>query len=241
MIHGLLGMSDSFIPAAKKLSEKYKVILPDLRNHGNSPHSEDFNMEVLAKDIIDLYHTLNYDSAVLIGHSLGGRVAISASLKYPELFSSLIVEDIAPRRYSGNKSMGSLLKAMICLDLAGCKSYTEIDHRLKTSVKDDRHRQLVLKNIAKNKQGNYVWKLNLEVIKENLESLMVPVFEEVTFSKPALFLKGELSHLIRPEDEKIIYQYFPSAKIEMIGNAGHWIHADQPKAFLEKVMDFLCV
>ena len=239
MIHGLLGMSDNFIPAAKKIAENNKVILPDLRNHGNSPHSEEFNLEVLTDDIIVLYHKLNLNSAVIIGHSLGGRIAISAALKYPELFSRLIVEDIAPRKYSGNKSIGNLIHVMNRMDLKSKSSIGEIDDTLKHFIQDVRTRQLILKNITKNKDNKYIWKLDLDVITKNLESLMSSVVEEVTFSKPTLFLKGGLSHLIRQDDYKIIYKYFPSAEIEVIPNAGHWVHADEPQLFIDRVMAFL--
>lgn len=239
MIHGLLGMSDNFIPVAKKLAGQYKVILPDLRNHGNSPHSEDFDLNVLTEDILELFHKLNLNSAVIIGHSLGGRVAISAALKYPDMFSRLIVEDMAPRKYSGNKSINSLLQAMNRLDLKSRKSISEIDESLKQLIPDARNRQLVLKNIARKGEGVYDWKLNLKVITTKVESLMTPVFEEVTFPKPTLFLKGGKSNLIRPEDYEIIYKFFPAATIEIIPNAGHWVHADEPQLFLEKVSAFL--
>ncbi len=239
MIHGLLGMSDNYIPAAKKLAENHRLILPDLRNHGNSPHHEEFNLEVLTGDIIELVHKLKFDSAVIIGHSLGGRIAISAVLKYPELFSRLIVEDIAPRRYTGNKSIMNLISSMNRLDLTDKKSFGEIDDWLKSFVPDVKKRQLVLKNIAKNKDGEYVWKLNLDAITKNMESLMIPVFENVKFTKPVLFLKGGLSRLIREEDHNLIYKYFPAAKIDIIPNTGHWVHAEEPALFLEKVQAFL--
>jgi len=239
MIHGLLGMSDNFIPLAKNLAEQYKVILPDLRNHGNSPHSEEFDLSVLTEDIIELYQKLNFNSAVIIGHSLGGRVAISATLKFPDLFSRLIVEDMAPRKYSGNKSINNLLQVMNQIDLKSKRSINEIDEALMQAIPDTRNRQLVLKNITRISEGAYVWKLNLDVIIRKVESLMAPVFEEVTFSKPTLFIKGGRSNLIRPEDYKIIYKFFPAAEIEIIPNAGHWVHADEPQLFLEKVMAFL--
>lgn len=239
MIHGLLGMSDNFIPVAKKLAEQYKVILPDLRNHGNSPHSEDFDLNVLTEDIVELFHKLNFNSAVIMGHSLGGRVAISAALKHPELFSRLIVEDMAPRKYSGNKSINNLLQAMNRLDLKSMKSINDIDESLKQLIPDVRNRQLVLKNIARMGEGVYDWKLNLKVITTKVESLMTPVFENVEFSKPTLFIKGGKSNLIRPEDYEIIYKFFPAATIETIPNAGHWVHADEPLLFLEKVTAFL--
>ncbi|HNW69214.1 MAG TPA: alpha/beta fold hydrolase [Bacteroidales bacterium] len=241
MIHGLLGMSDNFIPLAKKLAEQYRVILPDLRNHGNSPHSEDFDLTVLTGDIIELYHKLNFNSAVIIGHSLGGRVAISAALKHPDLFSRLIVEDMAPRKYSGNKSINNLLQVMNQIDLKSKRSINEIDEALMQAIPDTRNRQLVLKNITRISEGVYVWKLNLDVITRKVESLMAPVFEEVAFTKPTLFIKGGRSNLIRPEDFKIIYKFFPAAEIEIIPNAGHWVHADDPQLFLEKVMTFLDV
>jgi esterase len=210
-----------------------------LRNHGNSPHSEDFDLNVLTDDIKELYHKLKIDNAVIIGHSLGGRIAISAVLKYPDLFSKIIVVDIAPRRYTGNRSISGLLHIMNRIDLDTKKNVAEIDEAMKPLISDIRTRQLVLKNVVKNNEGVYEWKSNLKVITKKIEELMTPVFEEVHYSRQALFIKGGKSDFVTLDDYKIIYRYFPNADIEIIQNAGHWVHADEPQLFLEKVMCFL--
>ena len=239
ILHGLLGMSDNWISIAKKIAEKHTVFLPDLRNHGNSFHSEDFDLEVLTDDIIELVHNLKIENAVIIGHSLGGRIAISAVLKYPDLFSKIIVVDIAPRRYTGNRSISGLLHIMNRIDLDTKKNIAEIDEAMKPLISDIRIRQLVLKNVIKNDEGFYEWKSNLVVITKKIEELMTPVFDEVQYEKPALFIKGGKSDFVTQDDYKIIYRYFPNADIDIIQNAGHWVHADEPQLFLEKVMLFL--
>lgn len=239
IIHGLIGMSDNWIPVANKIAEKYNVIIPDLRNHGNSPHSNDFDLNVLTEDIIKLVYKLNYSSAIIIGHSLGGRIAISAALEYPELFSKLIVVDVAPRGYSGNRSISNVVAIMNRLNFKNKSTIGEIDDSLKSFITDVKVRQLLLKNIKKNNDGCFSWKLNLDVISKSIETLMTPVFDDVTYNKPALFLKGGMSDFITPDDYKLIYKYFPSAQIETFPHAGHWVQADEPQLFLEYVTEFI--
>lgn len=239
MIHGLMGMSDNWIPVARGMAGNYRMVMPDLRNHGNSPHHNDFNLNVLTEDIFALCQKLKINSAVFIGHSLGGRIAMAVALQKPQMVSRLIVEDIAPRRYFGNKSIARLFRIMSGLDLKGIKSFNEINEALISSLPDDKNRQLVLKNIRKKGRCGYEWKLNLRVLADNLESLMAPVYGDAIYSGPTLFFKGGLSNLVTEEDQKFIHKHFPSASIQVIPNAGHWVHADQPQLFLEKVTLFL--
>jgi len=239
MIHGLMGMSDNWIPVARGLSGNYRMVMPDLRNHGNSPHHKEFNLNVLTENIFALCQKLKIDSAVFIGHSLGGRIAMAVALQKPKLVRKLIVEDIAPRRYFGNKSISRLFRIMTGIDLKAMNSINEINEVLISSLPDNKNRQLVLKNIRKKAGGGYEWKLNLKVLADNLEALMTPVYGEAAFTGPTLFFKGSLSNLVTEEDHKIIHKHFPSASIQVIPNAGHWVHADQPQLFLEKLALFL--
>ena len=239
MIHGLMGMSDNWIPVARGLAGNYRMVMPDLRNHGKSTHHKEFNLTVLTEDIFALCQKLKINSAVFIGHSLGGRIAMAVALQKPQMVSRLVVEDIAPRRYFGNKSIARLLSIMSGLDLKGMRSINEINEVLKSVLPDNKNSQLVLKNIRKKAGGGFEWKLNLEVLADNLEALMTPVYGEATFTGPTLFFKGALSNLLTEEDHKIIHKHFPSASIQLIPDAGHWVHTDQPKLFLEKLALFL--
>jgi pimeloyl-ACP methyl ester carboxylesterase len=239
IIHGLFGMSDNWITIAKVFAEKFKVILPDLRNHGNSPHSIDFNINVMAEDINKLFQRLGISSAFVIGHSLGGRIAISLALQYPEIIEKLIVVDIAPRKYTGNKNITNLLEVMTRIDFSMLKTFSQIEKKITQFIWDKKFVNLLLKNIKKTDKGYYECKLNFPVIKSNIETLMCPIIEKNTFKKPVMFLKGELSDFIVSEDEQEISRYFPDAKIITVKNAGHWVHADAPKEFIQQVNSFL--
>ena len=239
ILHGLLGMSDNWMMPAKQLAENYRVILPDLRNHGNSPHSDAFDLQSLVNDIAELITMLGLSSVAMIGHSLGGRIAISLALQQPALIDKLAVIDIAPRKYSGNKSIANLLIAMSKVDFAKYTALSDIENFIARFLPDVRVRQLVLKNIKRLAPGVFGWKCNFDVIIAHVETLMSPVFEESEFRKPTLFLKGGLSDFILPEDFKTILHYFPLAEIHTLPNAGHWLHVDEPQLFLDEVTAFL--
>jgi esterase len=241
ILHGLLGMSDNWIMPAKELSKTYQVILPDLRNHGNSPHSDDFNLQLLADDIVELIRTLGYGKVMLLGHSLGGRIAISIALQHPLLIEKLIVVDIAPRRYSGNKSISNLLEVMSRVDFNTLKTLADIEDFLAKYLPDPKVRNQAMKNLKRREDHGFEWKANLPVIIKDIESLMAPVLEDVEFTKPVLFIKGGRSDFITDEDMKHIFRYFPNAKVYTIANADHWVHVEEPELFLEEVNAFLNV
>lgn len=238
ILHGLIGMSDNWLTPAKRLASQYECIIPDLRNHGNSPHSSDFSLEGMADDLYELFHKQQISSAHLLGHSMGGRVALAFADKYPELIQKLIIVDIAPRKYSGSKSIANLLEVMRRVDFSGITTISEIDDFLKKYIPDDRVRFLVMKNTKRTEHG-FDWKLNLSVIIENVEDLMTPVNENMHFEKPCLFIKGGKSDFITQDDVALIYKLFPQVQIEIIENADHWVHVDAPDEFIKCVERFL--
>jgi esterase len=239
ILHGLLGMSDNWIMPAKELAKKYKVILPDLRNHGNSPHSDDFNLQVLADDIVEMIQTIGFGSVYLLGHSLGGRIAMSVALQHPQLIEKLVVVDIAPRKYSGNKSIANMMEVMSRVDFNYLVTLTSIEEFLTRYIPDPRVRNHAMKNLKKKNAGGFEWKANLPAIVKDIETLMTPVYEEVPFSKPVLFIKGGASDFITDADMTPIFLHFPKAILRTIPNASHWVHVDEPELFLEEVFNFL--
>ncbi|MEI6122431.1 MAG: alpha/beta fold hydrolase [Bacteroidota bacterium] len=239
ILHGLLGMSDNWMQPARQLAKTYRVVVPDLRNHGNSPHSATFHLQALADDILELVNTLGLHSIYLLGHSLGGRIAISLALQHPNLIEKLVVVDIAPRAYSGSKSIANLLTAMSKVEFKNHKSLSEIEVFLARFIPDVRVRQLVLKNIKRLEPELFGWKCNFDVILSHVETLMSPVSESLPFQKPTLFITGGMPDFVLPHDYKTIMQYFPSAVIQSIPNASHWVHADEPQLFLDAVAAFL--
>lgn len=239
VLHGLLGMSDNWIMPAKELSKEYKVILPDLRNHGNSPHSDDFNLQVMEDDIVELIQTTGFESIYLLGHSLGGRIAMSVALQHPQLIEKLVVVDIAPRKYSGNKSISNMMEVMSRVDFNNLLTLTAIEEFLTRYIPDARVRNHAMKNLKRKTGGAFEWKANLPVIVKDIETLMAPVYEEVPFTKPVLFIKGGASDFISDGDMKPIFHHFPDATLKTIPNGSHWVHVDEPELFLEEVIKFL--
>jgi esterase len=239
ILHGLLGMSDNWIMPARELEKTYRVILPDLRNHGNSPHSDDFNLQVLADDIVELIKTLGLDNVLLLGHSLGGRIAISVALQHPDLIKKLVVVDIAPRKYSGNKSVANMMEAMSRVDFNTLLTLTDIEEFLARYIHDARVRSQAMKNLKRKTGKGFEWKANLPVIVKDIETLMTPVYEDVPFIKPVLYIKGGASDFIMDTDMKPIFLHFPNTTLRTIPNASHWVHVDEPELFLDEVITFL--
>jgi pimeloyl-ACP methyl ester carboxylesterase len=239
VLHGLLGMSDNWIMPAKELAKNFTVILPDLRNHGNSPHSDGFDLQLMADDIVELINELGLSSVYLMGHSMGGRVAISVALKHPELIEKLIVVDIAPRKYSGNKSIANMMEVMSRVDFQTLTTLSSIEEFLSKYIPDLRVRNHAMKNLKRRDSGGFEWKANLPAISRDIETLMTPVLDDVPYEKPTLFLKGGRSDFIAPDDGKIIFRYFPQAILHTLANADHWVHVDEPELFLEEVNNFL--
>lgn len=239
ILHGLLGMSDNWIMPARELAKSYKVILPDLRNHGNSPHTDDFNLQVLTDDVVELIQTSGFENVLLLGHSLGGRIAMSVALQHPDLIEKLVVVDIAPRKYSGNKSIANMMEVMSRVDFNTLLTLTAIEEFLARYIPDPRVRGHAMKNLKRRSDRGFEWKANLPVIIKDIETLMTPVYEDLPYTKPVLFIKGGASDFITDADMKPIFLHFPKATLRTIPNASHWVHVDEPELFLEEVGDFL--
>lgn len=246
IIHGLYGSSDNWVSIGKQLAENFEVYLIDQRNHGRSPHSPDHNYQLLKEDLREFMDSQSIEKAIIIGHSMGGKTAMFFAVDYPERVSRLIVADISPRSYKTTNSSQLLshediIRAMFNLDFYGIESRDEIDEILSKSIPEERIRQFLLKNVKRSKDNSYSWSINIRAIKNELENIMdgLPKDQQEVIGFPVLFLKGEKSEYIQDEDRKMIQKIFPVADIENIPNAGHWLHAEQPEIFLEKITDFI--
>jgi len=238
ILHGFLGMGDNWKTLAKQFSEDgYQVHLIDQRNHGRSPHSDDFSYELLAEDLKDYCELHNLESSILLGHSMGGKTAMLAATNAPELFEKLIIVDIAPKSYPQHHQ--SILKGLSSLDFNTIKSRGGADKKLSEYVSELGVRQFLLKNLYWIKKGQLALRMNLKSLIENIEEVGKSLPNGKTYSKPTLFIKGERSDYITSEDESLILNHFPEAKIEKINNSGHWVHAENPDAFYAKIMKFI--
>jgi len=237
ILHGLFGTLDNWQTIAKKLAENYTVYIIDLRNHGRSTHDDRFDYEVMADDLQAFMESHWIYEAHIIGHSMGGKTAMQFALNYPDLVNQLVVVDIAPKAYEGGHQ--TIFDALLSLDLAKITSRKEADEFLKQKIDDFGVRQFLLKNLTRQKEGGFKWKMNLPIIHQNYQPILSAIESEDSFDNDTLFIRGGISDYVKEEDMSHIKTLFPSAKLATVAEAGHWVHAVAPKTLLELVFDFL--
>lgn len=239
ILHGLFGMSDNWVGIARKLAEKFTVIVPDMRNHGNSPASDEFSFECMVKDLDELFDGLKIENPILLGHSMGGKLA----MKYLELgrreVSKIIIVDISMRNNKIREEHIAIIDSINNTNLDICSSVKDVEMQLRINLNQDHLVLFVLKNLRRNQDGKYEWKLNLMGIEPNLSDIVNGFSLSTRFNKETLFIKGGNSDYIQNEDIPTILSSFPQAKFETIPDAGHWVHADKPNEFLNIVSNFL--
>jgi esterase len=237
ILHGLFGSSDNWLSVAKVLANERKVYLPDLRNHGDSPNSEAFNYDVMVDDLILFMEKNNIQNPVIIGHSMGGKVAMNFAVYNPDNLKKLVVVDIGPKAYPVHHT--TILEGLKSIKMEEIKSRAEADQILASYVPELDTRQFLLKNLTRDKDGNFKWKINLSAIDQNIEMVGEPITPDHHFHKPTLFVRGQNSNYILDSDFDEIETIFSNVKIETIANAGHWVHAEQPKLFIKTIETFL--
>lgn len=236
ILHGLFGSSDNWMGIGKQFARRYEVIIPDLRNHGRSPHSSSWDYPAMAHDIFELTQKTGMTSIRLLGHSMGGKVAMAFAATHPSLVHKLVIADIAPRRYPvHHRSILDGLLSIVPGQLSGRK---EADEILSRYVPEAGVRQFLLKNLERT-GDTFRWKLNLEEINRQIENVGMSTYPDEVIKTPTLFARGANSDYISDGDIMEIRQFFSHAQVETIRNAGHWLHAEQPAAFLQIVSSFL--
>jgi pimeloyl-ACP methyl ester carboxylesterase len=238
ILHGFLGMSDNWKTLGTQFSEYgFQVHLIDQRNHGRSFHDSEFNYEVLVEDLKQYCDEHQLKDIVLLGHSMGGKTAMLFATTYPELVSKLIVADISPRFYPVHHD--AILEGLSALDFNEISSRGEADKALSSYVSDPGTRMFLLKNLYWVEKGQLGLRINLEVLKNEVAEVGEALPSYSRFEKDTLFLRGDRSEYIGIEDERIIKNHFSKAVIETISNAGHWLHAENPKDFFKAVINFV--
>jgi pimeloyl-ACP methyl ester carboxylesterase len=238
ILHGFLGMSDNWKTLGNQFAALgFQVHLVDQRNHGRSFHDEAFSYEVLAEDLKYYCDAHNLSDMVLLGHSMGGKTAMLFATLYPELVSKLLVADISPRFYPVHHD--AILNGLSALNFEAIKSRGAADKALSAYVPDLGIRQFLLKNLYWIEKGKLALRINLEVLKNEVGEIGESLPSYARFEKDTLFLRGNRSEYIGVDDETIIKNHFPNAEIVTIVNAGHWLHAENPKDFFEAVKVFL--
>ncbi|HWY36940.1 MAG TPA: alpha/beta fold hydrolase [Bacteroidia bacterium] len=239
ILHGLFGQSDNWNTLAKRFGETgFEVYTIDQRNHGLSPHSEEWNYDVMADDIKEFIDTYKLQKPVLLGHSMGGKTAMFFALKYTGILDKLIVADMSPGAYPPYHDV--VLKALEAVDFSKITTRKEAEEILSRHIDDYGTKQFLLKNIywEDNDTNKMNWRFNLPVIAKKYNEILLAVPETATEVK-TLFIKGERSHYIADKDIPEIEKRFSNYRLEIIAGSGHWVHAERPNEFYEAVIRFI--
>tara|TARA_B110000027_G_scaffold123060_1_gene138541 strand:+ start:692 stop:1465 length:774 start_codon:yes stop_codon:yes gene_type:complete len=237
ILHGVFGSSDNWKTLANQLKGTFEVYLVDQRNHGLSPHSDDFNYQVMTHDLKELLDDEQVEKCILLGHSMGGKTAMNFAVKYPEKIIKLIIVDIAPKGYPPHHQ--NILKGVHSLTLDEINTRKEADDLLSVTINNSGIRQFILKNLSRNSEGLFYWKINWKAIEDNMQAIGAPLLSHDSFPGEVLFIRGAQSDYILNEDESLLKKHFPDADLITIPQAGHWVHAEQPLALLDLINQFI--
>jgi len=238
ILHGLLGNGDNWVSLSRKLSADFTVYVPDFRNHGLSPQSEEFSLDVLVKDIHAFILDHQIENPIVLGHSMGGKVAMEIAFRYPEIIAGLIVVDVGLKSIVALKDQLALLDTVLTIDASAYDSRKQVEELIQHRIASKRLRLFLLKNLRRTEQQTFVWKIHAKAIKENLENIIIDIEPKITFTKPTLFIKGGASPYLPDAELPYIEKYFDDIKIETIPGASHWVHADKPEVFYSLVHSF---
>ena len=236
LIHGLFGRLENLGMVAKALAENFRVTSVDVRNHGDSFHDSVMDYPTMAQDIVALMEHLAIKSAVVLGHSMGGKIAMQCALSKPERINKLIVADIAPVLYPPHHN--KIITGLLSIDLTVINNRQDADKQLAKFVDEAGVRQFLLKNLVKGEQGFY-WRANINAIESDYQNIAKGQVSSSPFIGETLFIKGANSTYILAEHRPVITQLFPNSKGRIIQGTGHWLHAEKPAVFNKIVKDFL--
>jgi esterase len=236
ILHGLLGSSDNWHSLGKLFAETFTVYIVDQRNHGQSPHSDEFDYSVLTEDLEIFIKENKIQKPHIIGHSMGGKTAMNFAVKNPTGVDKLIVVDIVPKKYVVRHDR--LIEGMKAIPLEEITSRAEAEVALAGYEPDPAVRQFLLKNLSRNNESKFVWKVNLPAIDQHLQETGEAMIYKGTFDGPTLFINGKKSDYYEERDDVLIKRIFPQAQIALL-DTGHWVQAEKPQEFAQLVLQFL--
>jgi pimeloyl-ACP methyl ester carboxylesterase len=239
ILHGLLGLSDNWVSFGRQLALDFEVFIPDFRNHGQSPFDPAFNFPVLVEDLVELINDLELKKVNIIGHSLGGKVAMLFALENPVFLNKLVIVDIAPRKYPPNLEHQLLIDAMLKVDFYSAHSRSDIEKQLEPNIRSLKLRQFLLKNIYWKEKETMAWRVNLPTLKESLPFILEEIITNKKCLNSVLLVRGGLSNYVTDADISEMIRLFPNTTVRTIANASHWVHADAPGEFYTLVHEFL--
>jgi len=245
ILHGLFGMSDNWLTVGREIAKHgFCVHLPDLRNHGRSPHMASHSFKDMCGDLLSYLDQEEIDKAGVVGHSMGGKTAMHLGLLNPERLTNLVIVDIAPSTYCCHEASfhSVILDTLMRIDPAGYKTHGEIMDEIEAGVNSRALAMFLGKNIRRDSDGHYSWRLNLPVLKTYLPALYAG-FEDLESHAPSplktVFIKGNNSDYLQSQHEPDRLRYFPDSHVIGIDNAGHWVHAEKPDEFVKVVLAFI--
>lgn len=236
LLHGLFGAGDNLGVLARQLAATRRVVQVDLRNHGQSPHHGYMDLSTMAGDVVALMDTLGIAQADIVGHSLGGKVAMQIALNQPQRVRRLVIADIAPVAYG--RGHDTVFAALHAVDLAALQSRSDAERMMAPFIDEPALRQFLLKSLQRGDDGGYRWRFNLAALEANYDALRAAPGGE-PFAGPTLFIRGGRSDYVSAAHEPLLRRLFPHHRLETIAEAGHWVHGEQPALFNALVLQFL--
>lgn len=236
ILHGFLGMLDNWQGQAKVLAEYLDVITVDLRNHGHSPHSDEHSYEVMMQDVLELMDDLGLESAHILGHSMGGKVAMTLAQQHPERVNKLVVVDIGPKYYAPHHQ--DIFAALRAVDLDALQRRSEAETYMLPHLDQPATRQFLMKSLYYAERNTFGWRFNIDALERHVEHVGEAT-DEMNYDGELLFIRGGASDYILDQDWPDIKVLFPHAYLETIDGAGHWVHAEKPREFIQVVLDYL--
>ena len=238
ILHGLFGSLDNWMTHAKLLSEQdFTVYLIDQRNHGRSPHDSIFDYESMAADLNEFINDHAISNPYLVGHSMGGKTVMQFAVSYTTTIKKLIVVDIAPKTYPPHHE--TIIEAFRSVDINGITKRSEAQEAMSEIISDVGVMQFLLKNLDRKKEGGFQWKVNLDVVIDNIENVGQTFDSSLSNTVETLFIRGGKSNYILDEDRSLLKKFFPNSNLLTIKDAGHWVHAEQFEKFTKVLIHYL--
>lgn len=235
ILHGLFGSSDNWQTLGRRFAEHFEVYLVDQRNHGHSPHSDEFSYQLMADDLYELIQTEMLSDIVLVGHSMGGKTAMWFAQQHPHYIDKMVVVDMGIRAYPSHHE--TIIAGMKAIDLKTVKSRGAADKILAEYVPELGTKLFLMKNLYWVERGQLGWRINLEVLEEHINDILAELPDEVS-DIHTLFIRGEKSNYILDEDFFELRQAFPRSTVHTVKGAGHWVHAEAPDEFYQVLFNF---
>ena len=238
ILHGVFGFLDNWLTVGKAVADRgFQVYLVDQRNHGRSPHEGALNYETFAEDLKEFIGQQQLDNPILVGHSMGGKTVMEYAVRYPDTFSRLVVVDIGPKAYPIHHK--KILEGLNHIPVETIENRQQADDILSEYEPIPAVRQFLLKNLYRKDEGGFGWRFNLPLLSTDMANVGQAITTDTPVEIPTLFMRGDRSDYILDEDWDDIQKIFPDSKLDTIQNSGHWIQAEQPKAFLESLLNFV--